>query len=264
MIKSQQSKGGHVNIQGSFFGSRNIVWFSCGVASATTAKLAIEKYGAGNVNVVYCDMRKDEHPDNDRFLLDVQSWIGQQIEIIGNPKFSSIDDVFDGATYMSGVGGAECTVQMKKIPRFNYQFPDDLHMLGLCADEKRRIDRFSEANFDMRLDWILLDRGMTKEDCKRFVADAGIELPAMYELGFANNNCIGCVKATSPKYWNMIRAHFPESFKRRAAQSRRIGCKLVRLHGERIYLDELPATENEVVVEDISCGIQCGGRPTDM
>ena len=245
-------------IQSSFFGNRNIVWFSCGVASATTAKLAVEKYGIENVNIVYCDMRKDEHPDNDRFLHDVERWLGKEIEIIKSPHFDSVDEVFDKTNYMSGVGGARCTVEMKKVPRFNYQYPDDTHMLGLCADEQRRIDQFNRDNFDMRLDWILLDRGMTKADCKKFVADAGIELPAMYQLGFANNNCIGCVKAQSPKYWNMVRTNFPDRFERRAEQSRRIGCKLVRLHGERIFLDELPATTTEEIIEDISCGIQCG------
>lgn len=244
-------------IQESFFGKRNIVWFSCGVASTVTAKMAIEKYGIGNVNVVYCDMRKNEHPDNDRFLKDVESWLGIKIEIIGSKTFSKVEDVFGKFNYMSGVHGARCTVEMKKVPRFNYQFPDDNHMLGLCADEKHRIDRFNEDNFDMYLDWLLLDNGVTKQDCLRIVAESGIELPAMYKLGFKNNNCIGCVKAQSPSYWNLVRMNFPAIFDERASQSRVIGCKLVKYKGERIFLDQLPADSREHIDEDISCGIQC-------
>lgn len=31
----------------------------------------------------------------------------------------------------------------------------------------------------------------------------------MYDLGYANNNCIGCVKG-GIGYWNKIRIDFPE------------------------------------------------------
>lgn len=48
--------------------SRVVVWFSCGVASATVAKLAVEKYGKSNLHVVYCNLFQDEHPDNKRFF----------------------------------------------------------------------------------------------------------------------------------------------------------------------------------------------------
>lgn len=245
---------------------RNIVWFSCGAASAVAARMAVEKYGAENIHVVYCDTSKDENADNPRFMADVEKWIGVKIETIRSEKYQSVEDVFEARQYMSGPSGAPCTVEMKKVPRFQYQWGGDVHIFGLTADEtmplcrnpqRDRIKRFSHDNHDLRLDWILADNGITKADTLRIVEEAGIALPIHYSLGFANNNCWGCVKATSPKYWNLVRKHNTEVFARRCEQSRRIGCKLVRLKGERIFLDELPPDEEEDIKEDLSCGPQC-------
>jgi hypothetical protein len=83
----------------------------------------------------------------------------------------------------------------------------------------------------------------------------------MYSLGYRNNNCIGCVKATSPAYWAKIKRDFPEVFAKRAAQSREIGCRLTRVKGKRIFLDELPEGDfGRYKTEDISCGPECAGE----
>jgi Phosphoadenosine phosphosulfate reductase family len=236
--------------------SRTIVWFSCGAASAVAAKLAVDN--RENIHVVYCNTLAEEHPDNLVFLTRVESWIEQPIEIIRSKKYASISDVFEDTNYMSGVKGARCTVEMKKIPRFAYQKPDDLHVFGLTADEGKRIVRFEGNNPELYLWWVLREFNKTKEDCYAMLKHAGIALPAMYALGFKNNNCIGCVKATSAKYWVNVRRHFPVVFNLRAEQSRRLGVRLCRLHGERIFLDELPADVTDLTPEeDIECGPVC-------
>ena len=69
------------------------VWFSCGAASAVAAKLTIENYD--DVRVIYNPVI-NEHPDNLRFLKDVEKWIGQKIELATNPKYPNgdINEVF--------------------------------------------------------------------------------------------------------------------------------------------------------------------------
>lgn len=243
--------------------SRVVAWFSCGAASAVAAKLAVEKYGE-RVSVVYCDTMKTEHPDNQRFFNDVQRWLGREITRIKSDKYASIDDVFETRRYLSGIKGAPCTVEMKKVPRFVFQEPDDIHIFGYTAEERDRIADFEENNAELYLEWILLDRGYNKKRCLREVERAGIALPVMYELGFKNNNCLCCVKASSPVYWRLSRRHFPEVFARRNAQGREFGARLVRINGERKFLDELPPDSEstlwagiEDVQEDLSCGPQC-------
>jgi PP-loop superfamily ATP-utilizing enzyme len=199
--------------------SRVIAWFSCGAASAVAAKVAIEKFGE-RVEVVYCDTMSAEHPDNPRFFMDVEKWLGVSIRRIASDKFASVDEVFEKRKYMAGPSGAICTVEMKKVPRFKFQRADDVHVFGFTADEPRRIERFAANNPEMALSWVLRDGGVTKSECYRRLTEAGVKLPDMYALGYHNNNCLGCVKATSPAYWAKVRQDFPEVFAKRAAQSR--------------------------------------------
>lgn len=238
---------------------RAVAWFSCGGASAVAAKLAVEKYPL--CDVVYCDTLAAEHGDNARFFKNVQDWIGKRITIIKSAKYEDIDDVFERERYMAGIAGARCTVEMKKVPRMAYQRPDDIHVFGYTADEPKRIKDFRANNPELNLDWILADRFIRKTDCYRILSEAGIALPEMYALGFEHNNCLGCVKATSPVYWQRTAKHFPDVFERRARQSRDIGARLVRIDDKRVFLDEMDLARNYKGGDgDIECGPYCSSE----
>jgi hypothetical protein len=105
----------------------------------------------------------------------------------------------------------------------------------------------------------LIDEGLTKQDCFDIVQSWGIELPFIYSLGYPNANCIGCVKAGSATYWNLVRETFPDVFEDRAKQSKEIGAKLVYYKGKRMYLEELPknAKGRPLKEYDFDCGIFC-------
>ncbi len=134
----------------------------------------------------------------------------------------------------------------------------DFLVLGFTADEKHRHERFVQSERSNLIP-VLIDAGITKKDCYRILSDAGLVLPAVYFMGYPNANCIGCVKATSPTYWNHVRVHHPEQFHERAEQSRRLGARLVRYKGKRIFLDELPenAQGRPLKSMDFECGIFC-------
>lgn len=234
---------------------RFVVWFSCGAASAVAAKLSVDKYGA-DCSVVYCDTAKNEHPDNSRFLSDVARWIGRDISVIRSTRYPTIESVFMSTRYMSGVRGARCTTELKKVPRENYQRERDTHIFGYTVGEEKRAERFEANNPSLHVEWILIDHGVTKSGCLAMLEQASIPLPAMYALGFEHNNCLGCVKSASAGYWNRTRKLFPEVFAARAGLSRRLGVRLVKLHGKRVYLDELP---NDATAPDdnIECGPVC-------
>lgn len=236
---------------------RVLVWYSDGAASAVAAKHAVEKYG-DRCEVVKCDTTDDEHPDNLRFRADVERWIGRTVTLIRSEKFAGIDEVFEQTRYMAGIAGARCTTELKKQVRIEYQRPDDIHIFGYTADEWKRARDFTANNPELACDWILIDGFIRKQDCHRILREAGIAQPDMYALGFEHNNCLGCVKATSPAYWARTRHHFPEAFERRARQSRDIGARLVRIDNERVFLDELPADfPMDGADGDIECGPFC-------
>jgi len=238
-------------------GDHIAVWFSCGAASAVAAKKTIELYGYGaRISVVNSPIA-EEHPDNQRFLLDVQDWLGVPIEEARSSKHPSQScvEVWDHRSYMAGISGAPCTLELKKKARQKWQESNkpNWHVLGFTADEQKRSDRF------IKLEVPTMFLGITKADCFDIVRQAGIKLPEMYLLGYPNANCIGCVKATSPTYWNHVRKTHPEVFEARAEQSRRLGAKLVRVKGERIFLDDLPedAVGMPMKSEAVDCGIFC-------
>lgn len=241
-----------------FKDGRLLVWFSCGGASACALKLVAHL----NPMAIYCDLSKDENADNVRFRADVERWTGIKVTVIKSKLYDTVEEVFEARQYMSGPAGAPCTVEMKKVPRFDFQRADDTHIFGMTADESSRIRKFEADNHDMNLAWPLVKAGLTKDDCLEMLTAAGIVLPTAYLLGYENNNCEGCVKASSARYWNRVRKTAPEVFRRRCEQSRRLGCKLVRWKGERIYLDELPEEADDQITERISCGPDCGGART--
>lgn len=244
---------------------RVLAWFSCGAASAVAAKMAIQAYG-DRCEVLYCDTLAYEHPDNARFMADVSRWLGREIKILRSADYADIFDVFRKTRWLVGPSGARCTTELKKNVRTAYQRPDDVHVFGLTADEYDRAVRFASNNHDLNILLPLVAEHVTKAECHARIKAAGIEAPAMYRLGYENNNCIGCVKG-GMGYWRRIRRDFPEAFQRMAAMERELDaaiCKTERIEGGRrvrvrVFLDELPeaASADEGDLFSMECGVAC-------
>jgi hypothetical protein len=244
------------------------VWFSRGAASAVALKETIARYSAEfTVRAVYCPVI-EEDDDGLRFERDVAAWLGVEIEHAINKDFPecSAVGVWEQRKYMSGTHGAPCTTELKKMARRQWETCNNptWHVFGFTLDESKRHERFIQGERSNVLP-VLIDAGLSKSKCFDIVRDASIKLPRIYELGYPNANCIGCVKATSPTYWNHVRRMHPLIFAQRAEQSRRLGARLVRHKGERIFLDELPADAEGAPMKTMQfdCGIFCEERPPD-
>lgn len=241
------------------------VWFSCGAASAVAAKKTIEIYGGKQEVRVINNPIAEEDEDNRRFLKDVEEWIGVKVESVTNKKYpsSSAVDVWQRRRFMSGTKGAPCTLELKKAARqfWEKENKPDWHVLGFTADEVDRHKRFALTERDNLLP-VLISLRISKAMCFEIIRQSGIRLPRVYDMGYPNANCIGCVKATSPTYWNHVRKMHPDVFADRAKQSREIGSRLVRVKGERIFLDELNPNDKGRPMKsmDIECGIFCEER----
>lgn len=241
-------------------GKNIVVWFSCGAPSAVASKLIVEKYGKNNNVAIVNNPVDEEDADNRRFLKDVSEWIGQPFELATNPLYNttSAEVIWDEVKYMSGIHGAPCTRILKKEARYHYEKTHviDFHVLGYAYDEQYRHERFVKNERENVIP-ILIEERITKQECFEIVIAAGLKLPITYTLGYPNANCIGCVKATSPTYWNHVRKTHPEVFNRRSEQSYRLGVKLVRLKGKRIFLHDLPEDAKGNKMKSYECGIFC-------
>jgi hypothetical protein len=238
------------------------VWFSCGAASAVAAKLTLEKFGKTNKVSVINNPIKEEHKDNQRFLKDVEIWLDHPITFAMSSKYpeQSCVDVWEDRRYMAGVSGAPCTMILKKQARQEWEEVNkpDYTVLGFTSEESGRADRFRLTERDTLLT-PLIKYNYNKQMCFDVLVNAGIRLPQVYYEGMPNANCIGCVKASSITYWNLVKEKWPDVFKHRSDQSRRIGAKLAYYKGKRIFLDEIPdgATGRSMKDYDFECGIFC-------
>ena len=238
---------------------RYVLWFSHGAASAVAARLIVAEK-VPNIHLVYTDPGA-EHPDNERFRRECETWIGHSVETLKSEKYADPWEVWEKRRYLVGPSGAPCTGELKKKLRYAYQRPDDIQVFGFTADprEMKRAERFREQNPEVNLRTPLIERGLTKADCLGLLEAAGIEVPAMYRLGYDNNNCIGCVKGGAG-YWNKIRVDFPEVFDRMAQLEQRVGATVLRRNGKRLPLIELdPSAGRMSKPHDFECSLLCSG-----
>lgn len=240
--------------------SRTVCRFSCGAASAVATKLTLTKRDPHDVVITYSDPGS-EHPDNRRFLKDCERWFGHPIVILKSDRFVDTWDVWRSERFIASAKGAPCTGLLKRAPTYDFQQPGDILVFGYTVEERLRAERFRRQNFEQSFETPLIDAGLTKGDCLSILKRAGIRLPAMYMLGYKNNNCIGCPKG-GMGYWNKIRKDFPDAFERMAKLQRELGPGSGfwqnRQTGGRISLDELEETRGVYAQEsDIECSLMC-------
>ena len=230
---------------------RTVVWFSCGAASAVAASLILKENPRA---VIARCIVTNEHADNDRFAAHVEEWLKVNIVNLRSPKYADCWEVWEKRRYLNGVQGALCTVEMKKKVRQDFEEFDDLQVFGYTSEEKHRADRFRENNPEVKVRFPLIEKGYTKQDCYKVIQEAGLELPAMYKLGYHNANCIGCVKGGAG-YWNKIRVDFPDLFDRMARLEESIGATVL---GSKSPRELRPNEGNHKDLELPECGLFCG------
>jgi hypothetical protein len=231
---------------------RAVCWFSAGAASAVATKIMVGVIGHDDL-VIYRVDPGSEHPDNRRFSDDCEAWFNHPIQLIRSGRYVDTWQVWNERRYINGPAGALCTVELKKKPRFAVELPDDMQVFGYTVEERGRADRFREQNPGVDLLTPLIDANLTKSDCLAIIDRAGIALPAMYLLGYRNNNCIGCPKG-GMGYWNKIRRDFPETFARMALLERTVGASCIN----GVFLDELdPGRGDHADEPDFECSLMC-------
>lgn len=207
-----------------------VAWYGCGVSSFIAAYLAKDVD-----RLVYCHI-ENQHPDSLRFLRDCERFLGKQIEILQS-EHRSVENVVGKYRFLNSPYGAKCTNVLKKQVRKEWEKKQDeplIYVWGYDCTEKHRAERLRESEPDILHEFPLLDAGLTKEDCHKISKQLGLKRPKMYDMGYPNNNCIGCVKG-GMGYWNMIRQDFPKVFERMAKLERQIGHSCIK----HCFLDEL-------------------------
>lgn len=240
-----------------------VSWFSAGVSSAVATKLAIDEID----EIIYTHI-DDQHKDTLRFVVDCEEWFGKPITILRSPYRCVANAVFAGGSrYINGPSGAICTRYLKKRVRAEWEIEHEnlkpfRYVWGLDMAETKprpprgvsRVQGILDAMPDCEHLFPLVEAGLEKEAVHKILKASGVRRPAMYDLGYHNNNCVGCVKGGAG-YWNKIRIDFPEVFAARAALERKCRAACIK---KGVWLDELDpeaGRKQGPIVDD--CGIMC-------
>ncbi|NLB08608.1 MAG: phosphoadenosine phosphosulfate reductase [Clostridiales bacterium] len=210
-----------------------VAWISAGMPSFVAAYCMRNIIG----KTVYIHL-SDQHPDSLRFIHDCDEVLGLETEIIRNDQYQSVNDVIRKTRFINSPYGARCTTELKIKVREKWErknLKDNTHYIwGMLPHEKHRAERLKKSIPYANHIFPLIDKDINADKCCEVVASLGVRPPAMYELGYNNNNCIGCVKG-GMWYWNEIRQDFPVVFQERARLEREIGRSCIK----GVFLDEL-------------------------
>lgn len=214
-----------------------VVWISAGISSFIAGYLerdTVDKY-------IYIDV-EDQHEDSMRFIKDCERILGKEIEILRSSEYSCVEDVCRKTGMINTPYGAPCTGMLKKKVRKEWENRyymetgrmDLTYVWGYDVTEKRRAEHMVENFPEFSHCFPLIERNLHKEDAHGLAKSLGLKRPLMYDLGYPNNNCIGCVKG-GMGYWNKIRKDFPDVFRKRALMERELGHSCIN----GCFLDEL-------------------------
>jgi hypothetical protein len=234
-----------------------VCWFSGGVSSFIAGYLVKKQVD----EFIYCHI-DEQHEDTLRFLHDCENAMERSIGKLQSP-YKSVKNVIEQFRFINSRYGAKCSECLKKRVRKEWEYckKDLTYIWGYDCTERHRAEQIKEKEPNHKHIFPLIDRGLTKKDCHGMLREIGIRRPAMYDLGYQNNNCIGCVKG-GMWYWNKIRIDFPDVFELRARQEREIGktCITEKINGQtvQVYLDELDPGRGRQADEIMGeCGLVC-------
>lgn len=235
-----------------------VCWISAGVSSFIAGYLVRDTVD----EFLYIDIA-DQHPDSLRFIKDCEKVLGKDIQILKSEEYRSVEDCIRAYGHVGNLktGFYPCTNWLKKRVRkkweWEHQNYDITYVWGMDLNEQHRASKLEEAMSGYNHEFPLIDRQLSKADAHGICARLGIKRPIMYDLGYSNNNCIGCVKGKKG-YWNKIRVDFPGVFAARAKMEREIGNAILKDDNGAFFLDELDPNSGRMSDEIMDdCSIFC-------
>jgi len=194
---------------------KHVVLYSGGLGSYFTAKRLIESGVVKSDIILLFTDTKIEDEDLYRFLEESTQKLG--IPLTNYSDGRDIWQVFKDTRFLANSLRDNCSRVLKRgmSRKFIKQFkPDEVIIyLGFDWTEMHRFEKAQKAWLPYTIKSPLCETPyIDKEDMKKMIVGDGIELPRLYKMGFAHNNCGGgCVKAGIGHFAKLF-DEFPERF----------------------------------------------------
>ena len=187
---------------------------SGGVASAVATDRGIKRYGKENIHLWFADPNFEDE-DLYRFLDDLESYWGKEIM-----RFRTKDNPLTIAEKKKIIPNsliAPCSEELKIKPftKFIKEYKKPVVvLLGLDWSEQHRMkaptfyyEKIEGAKVEYPLMWKPYNFDIFQE-----VRSWGIEIPKLYKMGFAHNNCGGRCFRQGIKEWQRLLINIPQRF----------------------------------------------------
>lgn len=195
---------------------KHIVLYSGGLGSYFTTKRILEQgISKEDIILLFTDTLIEDE--------DLYRFLKESTEHLGIPLFRVYDgrdiwQVFKDSEYLGNSRIDPCSRILKRrlSRKVVQQWGSDecIVYLGFDWTEINRFEKAQKAWLPYIIKCPLIDKPyIDKEDMKRMIEqEDGIQLPRLYKMGFAHNNCGGgCVKAGIGHFAKLYR-EFPERF----------------------------------------------------
>lgn len=206
--------------------ARHVVMWSGGITSWATARHVIREHGTASTVLLFADTLIED-PDLYRFNEQASRQLGVPITRVADGRTPW--QVFEDARWLGNTRIAQCSHKLKQEPcrawlTENTDPADTTLYVGIDWTEPHRLPAIVRG----WQPWTV-DAPLTRppyRDKEQLLAEAravGLEIPRLYRLGFAHNNCGGaCVKGGQAQ-WVRLLATFPDRYARaeRAEQKMR-------------------------------------------
>jgi len=190
-----------------------VVMFSGGAGSWMAGRRAVQRFGADNVALLFADTQMED-PDLHRFLDEAAADIGAPLIRIADGR--DIWQVFKDRRMLGNSRIANCSAELKQKPCRRWMdenAPGAVVVLGLDWTEEHRLPGAVAGWAPFGVIAPLCDPPhLTKRQILDAMKASGIEIPRLYRLGFAHNNCGGgCVRAGHAQFAHLFRT-MPDRF----------------------------------------------------
>lgn len=194
---------------------KHIVQYSGGICSFFTAKRVVEKYSKENVVLLFCDTLIEDE-DLYRFINDTVMYL--KCEFVRLIEGRTPFEVYQDVNFLGNSRVAHCSKilksnKAKKWLKEHYRPKDCVLYLGIDWTEVHRCEAITKNWAPYKVEFPMCEKPyLTKSDMQEELKQIGIEVPRLYKLGFAHNNCGGfCCKAGQGHWVNVLKT-MPEKF----------------------------------------------------
>lgn len=204
---------------------KHIISYSGGASSFVAAHLAIQKYGKENVELVFCDTLIEDE-DLYRFVEEGAKALGVPLTVLKDGRDPW--QVFRDKRYIGNSRTAHCSIvlkreQFEKYIKENFKPGECTIHFGFDFFEEGRFKR-AQANWHPYQCEALLcgPPYLGRQQIYQIIDDYDLELPRLYEKGFAHNNCGGfCVRA-GQGHFALLLKEFPERYAHHEEQEQKL------------------------------------------